>query len=70
MFIASKPSILIIDNDVAILHTFSKIFLRNGFSVAVAEKGIDAIEKLSINQYDVALIDYLFQTWKVTLYFR
>ena len=57
LFIASKPSILIIDDDAAILHVFSRIFQRNGYAVTVAEKGREAIEKLSCNHYDVALID-------------
>lgn len=57
MFIASKPSILIIDDDPAILHVFSRIFQRNGYAVTVAEKGGEAIEKISSNHYDVALID-------------
>ena len=61
-----KPSILIIDDDIAILHVFTKIFQRKGYSVTVAEKGKEAIEKLSISQYDVALIDLSFQTWKAT----
>ncbi len=57
MFIAGKPSILIVDDDIAILHTFTKIFQRKGYSVTVAIKGKEAAEKLSISQYDVALID-------------
>ncbi len=57
MFIANKPSILIIDDDTAILNAFTKIFQRKGFYVEVAEKGQDAIEKISSNHFDVALID-------------
>ncbi len=57
MFIASQPSILIIDDDTAILHTFTRIFQSKGYCVAVAEKGKDAIEKISSHRYDVALID-------------
>jgi DNA-binding NtrC family response regulator len=57
LFIAGKPSILIIDDDTAILRTFTRIFQRKGFCVAVAEKGKEAIEKISRNHFDVALID-------------
>ena len=57
MFIGCKPSILIIDDDTAILNAFTKIFQRKGFCVEVAEKGQDAIEKISSNHFDVALID-------------
>jgi DNA-binding response OmpR family regulator len=57
MFIASKPSILIIDDDIAILHTFSRIFQRKGYCVTLAERGKDAIEKINSEHFDVALID-------------
>ena len=57
MFVAGKPSILIIDDDVCILRTLTKIFQKKGFFVAVAEKGKEAIEKINSNHYDVALID-------------
>jgi DNA-binding NtrC family response regulator len=57
LFIASKPSILIIDDDTAILHVFSRIFQRNGYSVTVVERGKEAIEKINSNHYDVTLID-------------
>jgi DNA-binding NtrC family response regulator len=58
LFIANKLSILIIDDDIAILRVFSKIFQKNGYSVTVATKGTEAIEKLSLNRFDVALIDF------------
>ena len=54
-----KPSILIVDDDTAILHVFTKIFERKGYWVSVAEKGKDAIEKLSTTHYDVALVDFV-----------
>ena len=57
MFVAVKPSILIVDDDIAILRVFTKIFQRKGYSVTVAIKGKEAIQKLSINHYDVALVD-------------
>jgi DNA-binding NtrC family response regulator len=54
----SKPSILIIDDDLSILNTFNRIFQRNGFCVATAEKGQEAIDKLNNNCFDVALVDF------------
>ena len=57
MFTVNKPSILIIDDDTTILRTLTRIFQRKGYFVAVAEKGREAIEKISSNHYDVALID-------------
>ncbi len=56
-FVSSKASILIVDDDVAILHVLRRIFQNKGYIVTVAEKGTEAIEKLSANKYDVALID-------------
>jgi len=58
LFIAGKPSILIIDDDMSILRTLTKVFQRKGYFVAVAGKGKEAIEKISHNHYDVALIDF------------
>ena len=57
MLIAEKPSILIIDDDVSILRSLTRIFQRKGYFVTVAEKGREAIEKINNNHYDVALID-------------
>jgi DNA-binding response OmpR family regulator len=36
---------------------FTRIFERKGYYVTVAERGKEAIEQLSINHYDVVLID-------------
>ena len=58
MFIAGKPSILIIDDDRAILRVFTKIFQKRGYCVAVAERGGEAIEKIRLHHYDIALIDF------------
>jgi len=57
MFIASKPSILIVDDDKSILNIFTKIFQRKGYFVTVAEKGQEAIEKIGLGDYDIAFID-------------
>jgi DNA-binding NtrC family response regulator len=57
LLIPDKPSILIIDDDKAILKAFTKVFQRKGYSVAVAEAGKEAAEKISCNHYDIALID-------------
>lgn len=57
LLVTSKPTILIVDDDTGILHVFSKIFENKGFLVTVAQKGIEAIERLKTHKYDVALID-------------
>ncbi|MDR0372844.1 MAG: response regulator [Nitrososphaerota archaeon] len=58
LFIPNKPSILIIDDDTAILRTFMRIFQKKGYNVAVAARGEEAIEKLNLRRFDVALIDF------------
>ncbi len=55
---SSKLSILIIDDDKTILRAFSRIFQHKGYKVTVAEKGAEAIEKISGSRFDVALVDF------------
>ena len=58
MFENFKPSILIIDDNRSILKSFSKIFQKCGYRVSVAETGSEAIQRISENHFDVALIDF------------
>ncbi|MDR1993107.1 MAG: response regulator [Nitrososphaerota archaeon] len=48
---------LIVDDDKAILRTFSIILKRKGYTIDTAETGKEALDKISFNNYDVALID-------------
>ena len=50
-------SALLIDDDRAILRTFTRILQRAGFSTETAENGKEALEKIRGRTYDVALID-------------
>ena len=52
-----KKTVIIIDDDKSILRTFTKVLLKNRYKVDVAENGKEALEKLSKQTYDVALID-------------
>jgi DNA-binding NtrC family response regulator len=58
LFSSIKPSILIVDDDLAILRCFSKIFERKGYCVTVAERGSEALEKINVSKFDVALVDW------------
>lgn len=58
MLLPNKLAILIVDDDISILRAFRRIFERKGYSVTVAERGREAIEKLSASRFDVALIDF------------
>ncbi|MDR0471752.1 MAG: response regulator [Nitrososphaerota archaeon] len=48
---------LIVDDDKAILRTFSLILKRKGYTTDTAETGKEALNKINFNNYDVALID-------------
>ena len=58
MLYPNKPAILLVDDDVSILHVFRRIFERKGYSVTTAEKGKEAIQQLNKGQFDVAVIDF------------
>jgi two-component system response regulator VanR len=49
--------VLIIDDDKSTLRFFTLILQRKGYSVDVVETGKEALEKISSQFYDVALID-------------
>jgi len=49
--------VIIIDDDKNILSIFTSILKRKGYIVDTAESGKEALEKISREQYDVALVD-------------
>ena len=52
-------SVLVVDDDRAILRTFSRILRKAGFSTETAESGKEALEKIQTRTYDIALIDMI-----------
>jgi two-component system response regulator HydG len=52
-----KPSMLVIDDDVAILRMFKRIFEKNGYEVVTAETGKEGQEKLQQHCYVATLVD-------------
>ena len=52
-------SVLVVDDDRAILHTFSRILRKAGFSTETADSGKEALEKIQTQTYDIALIDMI-----------
>ncbi len=52
-----KKSILIVDDDAAILKYASRILEAEGYDVDVAETGVEAIAKSTANFYNLALLD-------------
>ena len=57
MLVKSKCTMLIIDDDVAILKSFKRILERNGYEVATAQTGREAKAKLEKHGYDATLVD-------------
>jgi DNA-binding NtrC family response regulator len=53
----SQKHILVIDDDKSILRTFTRILQKNGYAIAVAETGKEALEKSKKQQFNLALID-------------
>jgi DNA-binding response OmpR family regulator len=53
-----KRTLLIIEDNPQLLHTFSRIFEHSGYAVTKAKTGQDAIAKLQTCKYDAALINY------------
>ena len=52
-----KKSVLLIDDDKAILRSIGLVLERNGFNVDKAETGKEAIDKLKTQTYNVLLVD-------------
>jgi DNA-binding NtrC family response regulator len=55
--IMAGKRVLIIDDDKSILRLLTLILQRKGYSTDATETGREALEKLSHDTYDVALID-------------
>jgi DNA-binding NtrC family response regulator len=52
-----KKSILIVEDDRAILESFKRTFHSKGYSVEATETGQDAIKKSKTRSFDLALLD-------------
>jgi DNA-binding response OmpR family regulator len=52
-----KKSILVVDDDRAILRAFSRILGRCGYEIETAESGLEAIGKARNRRFDMVLLD-------------
>jgi len=50
-------SVIIVDDDAAILRIFKKLLKGKGFNVVVANDGKEAIELISVNDFDLVITD-------------
>ena len=55
----AAKTVLVVDDDKAILRTFSRILQRAGYVAETAENGKEALEKIRARSYDGALIDVI-----------
>ncbi len=56
---ANNMTVLLVDDDRAILRTFTRILQRAGFVTETAESGKEALERIQSRTFDVALIDVI-----------
>ena len=53
----TNKTILIVDDDKSILHTFTRILQKKDYKIVTAETGKEAIERAKNNKFDLALVD-------------
>jgi DNA-binding response OmpR family regulator len=54
-----KKSILVVDDDKAIIRTLWRVLFKSGYEVDTAETAGEALEKMKNKQYDLAIIDVI-----------
>jgi len=52
-------NVLVVDDDKAILRTFTRILQRAGYVTETAENGKEALEKIQAQSYDIASINVI-----------
>ncbi len=57
----SCQNVLVIDDDQIVLQILAKILRKEGYNVDTAETGREALEKLQIKTYHIAIIDVRLQ---------
>ena len=53
----NRKKIIIVDDEINLLMTLQFIFEDAGFDVTMVPGGVEAVEKMNSNSYDVALLD-------------
>lgn len=57
LIVMDKKTILVVDDDKAILRTFSRILRNCGYEIETAESGGEAISKAKSRHFDMVLLD-------------
>lgn len=53
----TRPKILVVDDDEDMRFTLREVMSREGYEVAIAVDGIDALEKYQQTQFDIVILD-------------
>ena len=61
-----KKTILIVDDDISILRSLSRVLEKNGYATDTAETATEALDKLRSRRYDLAIIDVILPDMKGT----
>jgi len=56
---SERPRALVVDDDEPIRNMLSHVVERQGFDVETARDGVEAIERLDHDRYDVVLLDLM-----------
>ncbi|MBK5260121.1 MAG: response regulator [Thermoanaerobaculia bacterium] len=54
-----KTRVLVVDDDPAIRKLLERVAVRAGFTVETARDGVEALELLEVNQYEIAIVDLM-----------
>ena len=54
---STPGTILIVDDDLAVLHFFAKVLQRDGYQVVTASSGESALEQTATQEFDLVLLD-------------
>lgn len=56
---SEKTRVLVVDDDPAIRKLLERVAVRAGFTVETARDGVEALELLEVNQYEIAIVDLM-----------
>lgn len=56
---SQRPSLLVVDDESTIRKLLSTIAEREGFEVATARDGVEALEMFAARSYDIAIVDLM-----------
>jgi CheY-like chemotaxis protein len=55
----TKPTLLVVDDDLAVRKLLERIAMRSGFDVMAAKDGQNALEILEVQTFDIVVVDLM-----------